>query len=255
MPPIDTTGTYKGTILDFSVGKTRKSGLPQFICKLLATQYYDEPNEAWVDWSAAEQTIMGYFVLVTLDGKGQVVKCPNYDSLMEAVGWDGISFTGLAKGDWKGIEVQFTVAENEYNGTVTLQVGFINHVDAQIGMRKLTDADLASLDQQFSVATQTAKTAARPPKAKAKPPKTKTASPKTTAPPPPVLEGCDMNEAWGACVTANEALNKPVPDEILGDYWTGSIGEIAPGIDVKDVTGEQWARIRESVLLKVDIPF
>jgi hypothetical protein len=256
MPQIDRAGLYKGEIKDFGISVTNKAKLPQFIATFLATELFNEAEETWEDWSQYEQTITGYFVLVTLDAHGQVVKCLNYDQLVEAVGWDGETYSSLAAMDLKGKRVQFRVAEDVYEGNTTLKVNWIAAEDAQIGLRKLSEKDLTNLDAKYGAAPAKKKTAATPKNAKK-------ASPKKAAPKPPEASGkvdgkstvkpCTEDEAYQACVNANEKSANSVPNEVLDDYWVTHVTEIAG--DTDNVTDDEWPKIRDAVLGDIDIPF
>ncbi len=265
MPPVDRAGTFRGVIQDFGVSVTNKAKLPQAVITFLATEFYDVAKDSWEDWKEYDQTITGYFVLVTLDASGQVVQCWAYDALIEAVGWDGETYSSLAAMDLKGKSVQFRVAEDEYEGKVTLKVNWIASLDAEIGLRKLSGKDLTDLDAKFGVASTKPKTAAKPPKAGKKkksgtrtqtPPKPPAASDEAEAAPPEepaVVESCTEEEAYNHCVAVNEKLDKPVPDHVLDDYWLSATE--ATAADPENVTNEEWAKVRLVVLQDCNIPF
>lgn len=151
MPPISREGLYLADIKDHAVGVTRKKELPQFVVTVQATALYNEATEEWDDWTEYEETLTGYFVLMTLNDQGQPVKCLNYDQVMEATGWDGETFTGLHGMNLKGTSIQIRVAEDTYEGNTTLKVNWIAAADADIGLRKLTDKDVTALDKKFGV--------------------------------------------------------------------------------------------------------
>jgi len=286
MSQIDRAGLYQGVIQDHGMGTTRQKELPQFVCNLLATHKWNDATEAWEEWDF-EQTIIGYFVLVHLNAQGEVERCLNYEQIQKALGWDGASFAGLGTGQWKGTEVQFRVETDVYDGKESLKVCWIDAKDAQVGLRKLDAAALSSLDAKYGMTGTKAAPAGAPavapkpkppaapkpkPKAEAKPkakPKAK-AKPKKKGPPsvakapaeapaPAVAEApaaCTMQEAYDACVAANETLGvSAVPDEVLDDYWTSQAQAIAA--DTNNVTNEEWAQIRAAVVgdIGLDIPF
>jgi len=68
-----------------------------------------------------------------------------------------------------------------------------------------------------------------------------------------VLDPCTEDEAYTACVETNEKMAKPVPDEVLDDYWMTAVGEIAK--DDKNITNEEHAQIRAAVMVSLNIPF
>ena len=256
MPVLESTGLFRGEIKDYGVTLTSKKKLPQFIATFQVTEQYNETTEAWDDWTQYEpQTITGYFVLVTTDQHGHIIKCFPYDDIILAVGWDGETYSGLASMDLKGKRVQFRVAEDTYDGTTRMKVMQIAAEDADIGLRKLSGRDLTDLDAKFGIASAKPKTAATPKKkAAASKPAAAPKPPKVT--PPKVeksVESCTELEAYEACVAANNALAKPVPENVLRDYWVDNVLKIA--VDSDNVTGEEWTKVRNATLKNVDIPF
>jgi hypothetical protein len=251
MNKIDRVGLFKGEIKDFAVSQTRQAKLPQLVLTLLATEMYNEADGTWESWSEYEQTIVGYFVLVSLDVNGRVNKCLNYDQVMLATGWDGESYAGLSAMDLKGKTVQFRIQEDTYNNQTSLKVNWIDAEDAQVGLRKLSNKELSDLDAKFAVATPKPKPAAAkkaPAKAAPKPPtKTKTGTLKVN------VESCTEDAAYQACVEKNESLEKPVPQEVLDDYWVTNVQEIVK--DSENVTGEEWVVVRDAVIENLEIPF
>ena len=262
MPPIDRTGFFRGIIKDFGVTVTRQKELPQLTVTVMATELYDEATEEWEDWSECQQVITGYFVLATVDENGIPVKCLNYDQVMLAVGWDGETYSGLAAMDLKELPIQFRVIEDTYDGNVKLKMNWIDAVDAEIGLRKLSGKALTDLDTKFPIGTPK-KTAAKPksakktapaPAAKKTPPKPPKASKKAEPEvEEPTLEPCTEDEAYNFCLEANAKLEKPVPDKILDDYWVSHVTEIAADFD--NVTDEEYAKIRVAVMCDLNIPF
>ena len=248
MSAIDRTGTYKGTIKDFGISLTNKAKLPQLVVTLLAAELYNDVNEVWQDWAEYEQTITGYFVLVSLDAHNQVVKCLNYDQVMEATGWDGETYSGLAAMDLKDKRVQFKVIEDVYDGTTRLKANWIAAENAELGLRKLSKKEVSDLDAKFGI------TSAKKPATAATP---KTAKKTKTPPKPPKIaalaESCTEEDAYQACIETNQKLAKPVPSDVLDDYWTHQVTAIAA--DTDNVTDEEWAKIRDAVLNDINIPF
>jgi len=252
MSAIDRAGLYKGEIKDFGVTQTRKAQLPQFVATFLATELYNEAEETWEDWTLYQQTIIGYLVLVTLNEQGIVVKCLNYDQIIEAVGWDGETYSSLAMMDLKGKRVQFRVIEDTYNENIILKVNWIAAEDADIGLRKLSGKDLTDLDAKFGLVSTKKKTAATPKKKAATTPKPpKAAVPKAGK--KESIESCTEQEAYQVCIDANAGLKDPLPGEIMDDYWVTNVTEIAA--DTDNVTNEEWAKIRQATLENIEIPF
>lgn len=287
MAQIDRPGLFKGLIRDHAVNLTSQKKLPQFVVTFAATELWDEVNEAWISWEDYGQLITGYFVLVSLDENGQVVRCLNYDQIMKALGWDGATFAGLGAGDWRNKPVQFRVIPDTYEGRTNLKVNWIDNVDADVGLRKLSAADLSKLDSQYGGTASKPKPAGAPAPAPAAPkvepaspakkiadelnalaapvpatvPEVK-APPKIGAPKPPALAvdtparptTCTMEQAYADCVAVNEELgDKKVPEDILDDYWQTQAVEIAENTD--KITPIEWAKIRDAVIADLGIPF
>ena len=274
-------GTYKGIIQDAGVSQTRNAKLPQLVVTFLATQVYDPVTEEWQDWSKYGETITGYFVLVTRDKMTDEVKrCLSYDQVMEATGWDGETYSGLAAMDLKGTEVQFRVAEEIYKDQPQMKVNWIAAIDAEMGLRKLSGQDLTNLDTQFNVpVTRKPVVAAKPPVAKSTPTTAKKKGKAKAAPKPPKavtppkiqevpediqIEPSTEIDAYDACAAANEAVGSPVPEDILNSYWFDNIKKIGTDVTIDEktgemqtgnVTGEEWAKIRDAVLANLEVPF
>jgi len=269
MAKIEQEGLYKGIIQDYGVNMTRKAKLPQFIATFLVTQFYNGATEEWEDYSEFQLTMPGYFVLVRLNDSGNVEKCLNYDQIIAAVGWDGDTYSSLAAMELKGVEVQFRVVEEIYNDQAKMKITWIDPVDAEVGLTKLTTQALTDLDGKFGIAgSGKPQTAAKPKGAAAKkqtaPKAGKKSPPK--APKPPKAEKvekpeeaetpsepCDEETAYNACFDKNASMGKPCPQEVLDKYWVERVAKIAK--DQDDVTDEEWGKIRVAVLSDVEIPF
>lgn len=257
--PIDRVGKFRGPILSFGVGETSKSdekrgggGYPQFIASLKADEMYDDETKDWIPWAEYDQVATGFFVLTSVDDKGIPFKCPNYDDVMNAVGWDGITYSSLAAMDLSETKVQFTIEESEFKGTTQLKPTWIKPYDAPIGIRTLDKAELSALDKKFAVNMPKAKPISAPKKAPPKkpaPPKPEPKAEPEAAPIEPMTE----EEAYQKCVDFNAKLNKPAPDSVLDDYWVSRIQEIAK--NENNPTPEEYGKICTAVLEDLDIPF
>ncbi len=273
MPPLEAEGRYQGIIKDHGVSKTSVKGLPQFVATFLVTHVFNDITEEWDDWSEYGLTIDAFSVLTTLNEQGVPIKCLNYDQVMEATGWDGVAYAGLAAMDLKNHPIQFRVQQDKYedkNGVTIekMKVNWLTSVDGDMGLRKVTGDKLADLDAAFGIAgNKPAATAAKPkakpkPRATPKPAEVETkAAPKPPArkatPKPPMkaepVEETTEEEAYNAVHAYNVAMSEPVPDEIRDDYWTSAVDEVAA--DSNSVTTTEWPVIRDKTIEKLDIPF
>ena len=265
---INRTGTFRGVVTEHGIGKTRKSDYPQLILALQAVEFWDEDESVWVDWSAEEECqINAYLVLFGGDDKVMF----HTDACIKTFGWDAVSFTSLDNCIEDGeTKLQFLVAENEYEGNVTLQVSRIDHWDAEPGktLQKLDADDLKDLDKRYALplkkvagvkpvkpkgapAVPKVKPKAEEPVEEAIPPKK---DKKKTAP-PKKEKGCTQEEAWEACMKAKD---KSIDDEKLGEVWLRAVETIAPEAqDDTEILPEQWQQIKEVVVeqVKSDLPF
>jgi hypothetical protein len=276
---IDRTGIFRGKAVEAGVSLTT-NGFPQFVIKCLASEYWDQANETWYDWTDVEQNeITGYLTL--FDGKGQPIF--HIKDIMEVFGWDGLSLSTLDGIDASKAEFQFVVEDHIYNEQSRLQVSKIAKYDAVPGasIRRVDPNELKSLDAKFAAALaknaapQKAATApakktgsklppapkkVTPPPAGTTPPAgaTPPAPPAPPAPPkrsaPPKKEAAagtaaqpkamTMEEAWGMCV---QLRAKDVTDETLAKTWSEACNTVAPDKDDADITPEQWGAIADKV--------
>lgn len=253
---IDRTGTFRGRAKDSGVSLTAK-GLPQFVMKLIATEYYDEASKSWIPWDDVDQNeITAFLCLFSHEGKPVF----HVDSLMETFGWDGTSLSGLSALDISNEEFQFNVTENVYQGESRLQVSGVAPYSATPGggVRGVDTAELKKLDTKFAAALiknsggkKPAKSPAKkvdmpaPPKKKAAPPKREAAA---TAEP---AKKFTMEQAWERCV---EAKLESTTEEQLAESWTKACFKVAGDKEDEDITKEQWAKIAEIVIEETGDP-
>lgn len=275
MSLIEREATFRGNIIDHAVSLT-KNEFPQFVCKLVAKEIYDEDEQIWVDWSEEEvNEITAYLVLY---GKnGETLNCTQ---VKKATGWDGLSFTQLNDADLSQVTVQFRTEYRTYLEKTTLQVTWFDHADAEPGrsVRKLEASELKSLDAKYKSMLKNSGKKAAPAKAGTKtdltgPPVTSTtAKPgkvtkknvKPTAPRGPVTKSAppapaaeadpDMpaghvtkQECWDAIV---ELKDKSVTDEANAKAYLNAILEVSGANDQDALTDEQWYQVKEIVLEK-----
>jgi hypothetical protein len=227
MNKVDRTGTYRfDKVLESGVSITKTSNYPSFNVRLRLSEYYDEENEVWVDWSEAEVEISCYFCLFGIAKKTKKIEPTlNHQQVMKVFNWEGKSFQILANGDYSKIKGQIRIEDNdpEYADKNPFQVAFIDVFDADPSsqLRKLNPKELKDLDAQFAQLLQTSgkapKAATVPPKKSTRPVPPKASSkPKTEAqeePAPPTEE--EKKAALKAKSEKNRAAkkkdNKPKP--------------------------------------------
>lgn len=288
---IDRPGTYKGTLMEWGVSTT-KNGFPQLVCRLKATELYDEDEGVWQNWTEYNLDLVAYFVLFSNKGP-----CLNHQQIQQALGWDGSSFATLDGSDWSACVVQFRVEWHEYDGNKTLRVDWIDAHDAEPGrtIKKLDDKALQALDAKFRTAAKPAAPASAAPKGRPTPPPppapaapadpTPTAEngaeapPATTAPTPTAPSGSPSDPPAAAkkktagkkkgkktgtglakTCTKTEAWGKvvelkvdTVTDEQLAEAWLAACDEVTgEESDEEKITPEQWAMIRDKTLDRID---
>lgn len=251
MNKIDSIGTYTGTIVEAALGET-KNGFPQAILKLAAKRkFIDDPagmkhfgltDPAYVDWSEFTEEAMAYLVLFKSTEKfDSVTKLLNYDQLVIAVGWNGTDFDNFE--EFVGKDILFRIKENDYNGKVTLQVAWIDKVDADpAGSLRPLDAEKVkglSAKLKFGMGGSTA---AKPQRAMGKPVSS------TNSIPAPVLPVADSSAAPASVPPAAKRGRKPKADNKLTkmEAWT-AIEAATDGKDLGTKVPEAWLAACEKV--------
>jgi hypothetical protein len=188
----DRIGTYRfteGGVLESSVSLT-KNNYPSFNVRLHLTEYYDEAEGEWVDWTPYEVEISSYFCLFGMGSKSQKIEPTlNHQQVMKVFNWEGKSFQILANDDYSKISGQIRLVENdpEFADRNPFQVAFLDVYDADPSsqLRKLDAGELKKLDASFAkllqntgqapkAATVPAKKSTRPKPPKATKPKKET---------------------------------------------------------------------------------
>lgn len=291
MSQIDRPGTFRGIPQEWGVSES-KNGFPQFVVRLLATEYCDEAgniegNEpgTWAPWDYGQE-ITAFLVL--FNDKGPIF---HVDALIAALGWDGKNFANLNNNDWSESVIQFRVESQEYEGVTRLKVVAVNAQDADPGrtIKKLDAKDLTALDAKFKgllggtkVAPKSAKPTAPASPRPSAPAKPEPAADPTTdaedaptspasdaAPPPPAApkkkgkakskkakptaDTCTKEEAWELVL---KLKTEKVTDEMVADAWLTAADAVASSTDESEITPEQWAQIRDKTLDQIDhLPF
>lgn len=282
-------GWFKFEIVDCAVN-TSRSELPQFQVELKAVEFFDEKInektneiEGWIDWTGYEEvpTIMGYFILVSKEGKSIDF---NIDGIKEALDWDGKDLAYLDDADArKGTIVLVRVDEEEYQGKTRFKPNQIKHKDGTPGgdgVRRL-DADAvkamsAKYGKLFSGSAAPA--TAKPKPAPAAAPKLAPAPAPESEPEPedepepkkkePPKRGrkkgskakekkdpkWDVNTAWKFLEDQVDEKELDVDQEALVKAWEAAIDNEAPDCEYGDITQEQWASILRAILVGLEVP-
>ena len=166
MNKVTMLGTFKGRVIEHAYGETKgnadegKDPLPQLIVDVALEQWYDEKEEQWQDYTEADEHIVAYLHLFNHDGKESF----NHAQVMKVFGWDGTSFAELDGLNLEGLVFQVRVEENDYEGTITNKVNWIDEEDAVPGqrIRRLDAADLKAADKKFAIMLKKSGTAVKP---------------------------------------------------------------------------------------------
>ena len=142
---IDREGTFRGTIIEYSLFDRTSGGLALIVTASLK-EAWDAENQAWEDWAEYDVQASGFLTLVTKEGK---LNRKQTEALIKHTGWDG-AFTSIDDESWQPTPCQFVIRENNYQGVKTFQIAFINgHDDEPGGKQRLTPERLKALSSQF----------------------------------------------------------------------------------------------------------
>ena len=277
---LDRDGTFRGRFVESAVNQT-KNGFPQFVGRLLLTEWYDEEAGEWVPWEEYSMETVAYLVLASNKGP-----CLNYDQLQAALGWDGESFADLDSKDWSSVTVQVRVAENDWEQGARYRVEWIDTCEADPlggrGIKRLDKNEVKSLDRwlkgvkrpQARKATSSAEPPATPPRTQTRPGPKPPAEPKPEPPAepkpePPARKGakkdtsaelatglpaeCSKEDAWAKVI---ELRTDEASDEMVAEAWVEACDKVAPDKDESDFTAEEWAQVRDITLDSIpSLPF
>ena len=246
MSLIDREGTFRGIVVDRSVTES-SGGYPQFELQLKANEYYDEDDQEWVNWSQVDEKDTTAW-LILFDGKNR--QTLSFKQIEKIFGWDGASFIDLNNIPFEGVELQFRVKKNIYEGNETYKVEWIDEHDASPGrtVRKLDADGLKALQAKYASKLKGKAPAKAPSKTPSKaPPK----APKKNPAPAPTISGkCTKEEAWNACLDKDLWI-EGMTDEKLSQAWLNALQEIVPNKPDAKVTKEEWFQVKERVFVDI----
>lgn len=236
---VDRTGTYRfNKVLEAGVGAKAdehgKTTNVSFNVRLLLSEYWDEQEGVWVDWTAGEEPVetSAYFYLFGVAKKtGKKGPTINHTQVMKVFGWDGRSFQVLANEDYSEIKGQVRIIDNdpEYAERNPFQVAFLDVFDADPSsqLRKLDPVGLKKLDAEMAMLLQSsgkAPTAATVPAKKNTRPKAPAKAPVAEPEPEPVTPPTEaekkatlkakserIKKAGGKTVTGPKPPVRPTP--------------------------------------------
>lgn len=252
---LDRIGTFRGKPLDWGIG-AKKTGdkfeSPNFQIRILLTQFYDQKENEWFDFTDQEAEITTFLYLVgKIKAKGgEIGTTLNMEQVKKVFGWDGRSVAQLVNGDYSELEFQVRIKDNDpkYADNNPYQVSWIDIYDASpSSLRKLDAAELKALDKQFatvfakSATPKAMATAAKAP-AKVHPARV----PADDAPPTPAekkaktAERSAKNLAAAKKTKATKTAGPPPKPES-----TDAVVPPAPSEKTSCTIGEAWTAIKE----------
>lgn len=190
----------------------------------------------WEPLEAGDQAVWtGYFNLIKKDGNANEI---NFNSLREALGWDGTSFSSLQDGDFADVECQIVIDdETDPSGKAHRRVQFINPRDYVGGssVDKAEPQTISALDKKFGPLMRAL------------------AGKKPVAGPAPAAgKPLGLDVAWAAFLTRVNDYARENPEQAYDTAKQKSVflkvvGELFPGQDMKKLTPAQWVEAQTEI--------
>ena len=245
-------GLFHGYPVEIGLGQTKGNQLLQVVILYRLTE--ELVGNDWIDCSAEGLQISGYHIL---EKKDHSLNDNTIEALKAALGWDGRDPFWLQDNAQQvaGRPVQVKLAFEEYNGSQTLKVAFLNPYGSRMGGVPRADDELRRgvtnrLGAKFRALA--GGTPANPPAPAGKPttpapakPAPASSAPSAPAAPPPAAPPATpatatMEEAWQAFVT--EYTSKPGGNEQdMQQQWFAILATLFPGKQPDQLGGSDWA--------------
>lgn len=263
---INQTGFYHGVITDAGLSQST-NGFPQEVLALKALEVYDPDTDAYLPADPEADEITAYLVLI--DSKDRLTK--TCQQLKKIIQWDGASLVALGEMNLADVPIAFRVEERTYNENTTLQVTWIDTVDASPTrtVQKLDAKDVQALQVRYASVLATTKTPAKPASAPANTPVAPVASvpivstvsvvpiaapkapkapraPRTPKAPTTPVGKCTADEAYNTCYSLKR---DDVTDDALNEAWLKVVAAV--NVDESKITDEQWFEIKEILLKQI----
>lgn len=143
-------GSFRGYAVDWGISLSSEKECPQWVLEIILTEYWNEDDQCWVDYTEMEEGITCYLTMVS--GAGKVLK--NCEQVMKVFSWDGMDWDVLAEGDYSDLKFQVRIKDNdpEYTEKNPYQVAWLDEYDATPGggVQKLDKAGLKKLNTKFA---------------------------------------------------------------------------------------------------------
>jgi len=240
-------GLFHAYPSEIGLGESRQAKLLQVSIRY---RLFEELIDGqWTDCSSENLEITGYHILEKRDHS---LNENTIEALKAALGWDGRDPFWIQDNadDLAGRPVQVKLAFEEYNGSQSLKVAFLNPYGSRGGGLAKADEDMRKavsnrLGSKFRALA--GGTPANPPKPAGKPSAPKPAAPPAKAAPPQVSAAAPkatstMEEAWGEF-----SRHCPLPPEGKWDQestekeWFRILAGLFPGKQPDQLTPSDWA--------------
>ncbi|KKM22255.1 hypothetical protein LCGC14_1627280, partial [marine sediment metagenome] len=149
---VDRVGTFRfNAVLESLVDKTSKSKMTSFNVRLRLSEFYDEEENKWVDWSEYDVEQVAYFTLFGKNGKTGVPEpILNHAQVMKVFDWDGKSWQILGGKDYSAVKGQIRIEDNDpaFAAKNPFQVSWLDTFDTDPvrKLRGLNAEELKALD-------------------------------------------------------------------------------------------------------------
>lgn len=278
---LESIGTYRGIIRGTSLAVNEKSGYPQAILQLEATEkfitdaseleHFGLTEPAWQAWDF-NQGITAFLVLYKSGEQfSPDTELFHVGNLAEALGWEKGDFEAFANGSFIDKPIQFRVDLNEYNGKTSFKVQSVAHIDANPDrtLRPVSDDTLKALKAKVRgyakksaavsapakaspasapavtfTATQKSVIAAASAPIKSGPPKGRGRPPKIQPVAPALNPLCTRDEAWEQ---AKPHQGKITDDEFTDQFIINS-EEVGGSKTEDEMTPSDWGQVRDKLI-------
>jgi hypothetical protein len=143
MQACDRSGVFRIEIIEYGL-KEMDSGSIAVAVRARLTQWWD--GAQWVDWAQYDMECSGDVWIVKKDGSTNDKAA---ESLMRHAGWDA-SLPAITEGTWKPSPCQAVVNQEEYKGTKSYKIAFLNDFERTPGAMSNVDTGKAKeLENRF----------------------------------------------------------------------------------------------------------
>lgn len=148
---VDRAGVFRGQIVEYWIVTAKESQSVAVGVQASLTEYWDEGQKGWVDWSPYDVFASGRIWVIKKDGT------PNQravENLVQIASWDG-SFTSIHSKTWEPMRCVFVIKAKEYQGQTTYEIDQLRDHDAdpeKVGTFTLDDETIRKLQAQHGSA-------------------------------------------------------------------------------------------------------